>query len=128
MNPEGIVIKPSRYTVKDTIDRLEDFLRQHGVTIYARIDQQAELNKVGLSIPPLAYILFGDPRAGGPLMVENPLAALDLPLKIIVWEDGSGDVRIAYNEASYIAERYSLQLAANSPLVLDNLVAGVLKG
>ena len=127
MNPAGVIIQTSLYTVKDTIDRIESFLRQHGVTIYARIDQQAELNKTGLMIPPLEFILFGNPKAGGPIMAANPLAALDLPLKIIAWDAGSGEVRIAFNEAAYIEERYSLASGVHSPLDLTMMIAGALK-
>jgi len=87
MNPNGVITKPSPYSVKETIDRLQIFLQQHGATIYARIDQQAELQKAGINIPPLEFIMFGNPKAGGPVMVENPIAALDLPLKVIAWED-----------------------------------------
>ena len=85
MNPKGIITKPSPYPVKETIDLLQAFLQQHGATIYARIDQQAELQKAGINIPPLEFIMFGNPKAGGPFMFENPVVALDLPLKVIAW-------------------------------------------
>jgi len=127
MNPEGITIISSPYPVKETIDRLQAFLEQHGATIYARIDQQAEVNKTGQSLAPLQFILFGNPKAGGPIMAENPIAALDLPLKIIAWEDARKKVWIAYNDAAYIEERYSLSNKPGSPLDLSNLIAQVLK-
>jgi uncharacterized protein (DUF302 family) len=126
-NPKGVIIHPSPYTVKETIDRLEAFLHQNGATIYARINQQDELQKAGLSIPSLEFLLFGNPKAGGPIMIENPLAALDLPLKIIVWEEDQEHVYIAYNEQLYIEERYALLHKDNSPLNLDNLIAMALK-
>ena len=108
MNPEGVITRESKYSVKESVDRLQAFLQQHGATIYARIDQQAEVQKAGLTLAPLEYILFGNPKAGGPIMAENPLAALDLPLKIIAWEDEQKKVWVAYNEATYIAKRFSL--------------------
>lgn len=123
MNPKGVITKPSLYSVKETIDRLQAFLQQHGATIYARIDQQAELQKVGQNILPLEFIMFGNPKAGGPIMIENPVAALDLPLKVIAWEDDQQNVYIAYNDGLYIEERYSLKHRENSPLNLDNLIA-----
>jgi uncharacterized protein (DUF302 family) len=126
-NPKGIIIQPSPYPVKETIDRLQTFLQQHGVTIYARIDQQSELKKVALDIPPLEFIIFGNPKAGGPVMIENPVTALDLPLKIIAWEDVEKHVFIAYNDASYIEERYALLHKENSPLNLDSLISIALK-
>jgi uncharacterized protein (DUF302 family) len=127
MNPNGVVVSQSSFSVKETIDRVETFLKQHGATIYARIDQQAEVNAVGLNLSPLEFILFGNPKAGGPIMIENPLAALDLPLKIIAWEDSEKKVWLAYNDASYIEERYSLLHIQNSPLQLDNLISLALK-
>ncbi|HEY2580817.1 MAG TPA: DUF302 domain-containing protein [Mucilaginibacter sp.] len=127
MNIKGVIIHPSPFSVKDTIDRLEAFLRQHGATIYARINQQAELEKAGQNISPLEFIMFGNPKAGGPILIENPVAALDLPLKIIAWEDNQKKVFLAYNEQWYIEERYSLLHQENSPLNLDNLVAMALK-
>jgi uncharacterized protein (DUF302 family) len=127
MDPKGVITQPSPYSVKETIDRLQAFLLQHGATIYARIDQQVELQKAGINIPPLEFIMFGNPKAGGPFMVENPLVALDLPLKVIAWEDNQKNVFIAYNDALYIEERYSLLHKENSPLDLDNLVTLALK-
>ena len=127
-NPKGVITQPSPYPVKETIDRLQAFLLEHGATIYARIDQQAELQKVGLNMPPLEFIMFGNPKAGGPVMIENPVAALDLPLKIIAWEDAQQHVFIAFNDAAYIEERYALLHKENSPLNLVNLVATALRG
>ncbi|HEY4325987.1 MAG TPA: DUF302 domain-containing protein [Mucilaginibacter sp.] len=127
MNIKGVIVHPSPFSVKETIDRLEAFLRQHGATIYARINQQAELEKAGQKISPLEFIMFGNPKAGGPIMIENPIAALDLPLKVIAWEDNQKKVNLAYNEQRYIEERYSLLHQENSPLNIDNLIAMALK-
>ncbi len=127
MNPKGVIISQSPFLVKETIDRVERFLKQHGATIYARIDQQAEVSAVGLNLSPLEFVLFGNPKAGGPIMIENPLAALDLPLKIIAWEDDEKKVWLAYNDVSYIEERYFLSHNPNSPLKLDQLVSLALR-
>ena len=126
-NPKGVIIHSSPYPVKKAIDRLEAFLRQHSATIYARIDQQHELKKAGLNIPPFEFLLFGNPKAGGPIMIANPFAALDLPLKVIAWEDIQKHVYIAYNDAKYIEERYGLMHKENSPLNLENIINMVLK-
>lgn len=127
MNPKGVVIIPAPYSVKETMDHLETFLRQHGATIYARIDQQAELKSTGQNISPLEFLLFGNPKAGGAIMAANPLTALDLPLKVIAWEDAQQKVWIAYNDASYIEERYSLPHDPHSPLNIGNLISIALK-
>ena len=126
MNLEGILIYVSKYSVKETIDRLQEFLQQNGATIYARIDQQAEVQKAGQDIPALEFILFGNPKAGGELMAQNPLVALDLPLKIIAWEDNQKKVLVACNDANYIEDRYSLLHAQNTPLNLEPIINKVL--
>jgi uncharacterized protein (DUF302 family) len=125
-NPTGVTIRKSPYTVKETIDRLQAALEQHQVTIYARINQEQELQKVGQVIPPLEFLLFGSPKVGGPVMIENPLAALDLPLKAIAWQDEQQTVHIAYNDASYIKSRYALSEAVSTPLSLDPLITKIL--
>ncbi len=127
MDPNGIVIQPSPYSVKETIDRLQSILQQNGVTVYARIDQQAELFRTGQSIAPIEFIMFGNPKAGGPIMTENPLAALDLPLKVIAWKDSDQKVWVAYNDASYVKQRHSLSPAISAPLDLGPLISKVLK-
>ena len=127
MTPKGVIIQSSTYSVKETIDRIQHFLQQQGVTIYARIDQQSELNNAGLHIPPMEFIMFGKPKAGGPLMIDNPLAALDLPLKIIAWGDPQQKVWLAYNDAAYIRERYDLPEAISAPLNLEPIVTKALE-
>jgi uncharacterized protein (DUF302 family) len=126
MNPKGVITRPSNYSVKDTIDRIQHFLQQQGVTIYARIDQQSEVNNAGLNLAPLEFILFGKPKAGGPLMIANPIAALDLPLKIIAWEDQQQKVWLAYNAAAYVRERYDLPEAISAALNLDPIVSATI--
>lgn len=124
---KGIITVASPYPVKDTIDRLQAFLRQKGVTIYARIDQQAEANNAGYALRPLEYLLFGNPKAGGAIMAANALAALDLPLKVIAWEDEQQKVWIAYNDPAYIQERYALLDGVIAPLNLTPIIAQVLQ-
>ncbi|MGN8069464.1 DUF302 domain-containing protein [Mucilaginibacter sp. SG564] len=125
-NPTGVTIRKSPYSVKETINRLQAALEQHQVTVYARIDQQQELQKAGRVIPPLEFLLFGNPKAGGPVMIENPLAALDLPLKIVTWQDEEQTVHVAYNDASYIKNRYALSATVSAPLNLDPLIIKIL--
>jgi uncharacterized protein (DUF302 family) len=127
MAPKGIVVRPSSYSVKETINGLQAFLLEHGATIYARIDQQSEANKAGQNLLPLEFLLFGNPKAGGPAMAKNPLVALDLPLKVIAWEDAHHQVWVAYNDAEYITERYSLSPNLHSPFALDGVIDSILK-
>lgn len=126
MKNTGIITRPVSYSVRETIDKLQAIIETNGATIYARIDQQAELKKAGITIPPLEFLLFGNPVAGGRLILENPVVSLDLPLKIIAWEDSQQKVWLAYNEAAYLQERYALKPDSNSPLSLDKVINRVL--
>ena len=81
----GIISQLSPYSVTETVDRLQAILQAKGITIFARIDQQAEAKKVGLSLRPTQLLLFGNPKAGTPLMVAEPTIALDLPLKVLAF-------------------------------------------
>ncbi|MBD2157290.1 DUF302 domain-containing protein [Leptolyngbya sp. FACHB-16] len=104
----GIINQPSPYSVTETINRLTALLQAKGITIFACIDQQAEAKKVGLSLPPMQLLLFGSPKAGTPLMVAEPTIALDLPLKILVWEAVGNRVWLSYNNPNYLKKRFSL--------------------
>lgn len=126
MSHKGIIMRSSQFTVKETVDRLVVFLQQHGATIYARINQQSEAHNAGLSIASSEFILFANPEAGALIMAENPMAALDLPLKIVVWEDESNKVLLAYNDPAYIEERYSLPHKIMGPLNLEPMITGAL--
>ncbi|HEY9638567.1 MAG TPA: DUF302 domain-containing protein [Coleofasciculaceae cyanobacterium] len=104
----GIISQPSQYSVTATIDRLEAVLQAKGITIFARIDHQAEAEKVGLSLRPTQLLLFGSPKAGTPLMVAEPTTALDLPIKILAWEAADSKVWLSYNDPNYLKQRFSL--------------------
>ena len=123
----GIISLPSPYSVTETIDRLVSILQTKGIHIFARIDQKAEAEKVGLTMPPTQLLLFGNPKAGTPLMVAEPTIALDLPLKILVWESASGEVWLSYNDTNYLKQRFSLsdELVKNIAIV-PSLVEQVL--
>lgn len=124
----GIISQPSPYAVPETIDRLTTILQAKGITIFARIDQQAEAEKVGLSLRPTQLLLFGNPRAGTPLMVAEPTIALDLPLKALAWEAADGKVWLSYNDPDYLKQRFSLSdelvknIAVITPLIHQALL------
>jgi uncharacterized protein (DUF302 family) len=123
---KGIAKTSSPYSVSETMNRIEAFLLERGLTVYKRINQQEELANAGIKIPAVEFIMFGNPAAGGAIIRQNILVALDLPLKLLVFEDGENKVWIAYNNARYIEDRYGLQPAENSPLDLSKLVASAL--
>ena len=104
----GIIDKPSNHTVDETVSRLKDMLKAKGVTLFALIDHSGEAGKVRMKMRPTKLLIFGSPKAGTPLMLADPHAALDLPLKILVWEDDEGKVWLSYNSTEFLKERYGL--------------------
>jgi len=108
MPARGVSRIKSKHSVANTVDRSVDLLNSKGIKIFARIDQQAEANHVGLALRPTELILFGDPKTGTPLMDAYPSLALDLPLKALIYEDTTGDVWLCFNSPEYLAERHVL--------------------
>lgn len=104
----GLVSKPSAHPVAETINRLEAILREKNIRIFTRIDQRLEAEKVGLQMPACELIIFGNPKAGTPLMIAEPTIAIDLPLKALAWEDGDGKVWLTYNASEYLQERFNI--------------------
>jgi uncharacterized protein (DUF302 family) len=105
-NGNGIVDIPSRHSVDETVSRLKSILEAKGVTLFALIDHSGEAEKVGMKMPTTKLLIFGSPRAGTPVMLAAPSAAIDLPLKILVWEDGSRKVWISWNSPAYLQQRH----------------------
>jgi len=105
---EGIIDKPSDHSVDETVERLKNILQAKGVTLFALIDHSGEAEKVGMKMPPTKLLVFGSPKAGTPLMLAAPSIALDLPLKILVWEDLQAKVWITYNSPVYLQQRHGL--------------------
>jgi uncharacterized protein (DUF302 family) len=104
----GIVDLPSDYSVDQTVERLKGILKAKGVALFALIDHSGEAEKAGLKMPPTRLLIFGSPKAGTPAMLAAPSIAIDLPLKILVWEDAAGKVWISYNSPSYLQARHGL--------------------
>jgi uncharacterized protein (DUF302 family) len=107
-NSSGIITILSASSVADTLVSIEKALTSNGIFIYAIIDQEAEAHKVGLTLKPLRLLIFGNPKGGIPLMNANPLCGLDLPLKIMVWQDDENRVWLSYNSFSYLQKRFDL--------------------
>ena len=102
----GIVSKSSKHSVEQTIEALTNILKAKGVAVFAVIDHSGEAEKVGLKMRPTKLLIFGNPKAGTPLMLASPSSAIDLPLKILVWEDAQEKVWISYNSPEYLRERH----------------------
>ncbi|MGA9542058.1 MAG: DUF302 domain-containing protein [Candidatus Sulfotelmatobacter sp.] len=104
----GIIDTPSNHSVEQTVEKLKGILQAKGVTLFALVDHSGEAEKVGLKMPPTKLLIFGSPKAGTPLMLAAPSIAIDLPLKILVWEDAQARVWVSYNSPSYLEERHNL--------------------
>ena len=104
----GVISKPSKYPVKETMDRLEAVLKSKGISIFARIDHKAAAKSVGLVMKPTELLIFGDPKAGTPLMNSYPSLAIDLPLKAVAWESKNGKVFLSFNSPEYLKQRHGL--------------------
>jgi uncharacterized protein (DUF302 family) len=115
---KGIVTKPSPRSVADTVSRLCQLVTAKGMKVFDVIDQADEARQSGLELRDTVVVLFGSPVAGTPVMVSTPLAALDLPLKILVWDD-NGQTRITYTAPEELAARYDI------PPVLAGNLAGI---
>src|ERR1700744_864342 len=102
---QGIVDRPSHHSVEETVGRLQALLQSKGVTLFALVDHSGEAEKVGMEMRPTKLLIFGSPKAGTPLMIASPSIAIDLPIKILVWEDGGGKVWVSYNSPHYLQER-----------------------
>jgi uncharacterized protein (DUF302 family) len=108
LSDNGIIRKPSNFSVDETLRRLQAILAAKAVTVFALIDHSGEAQKVGMQMPPTKLLIFGNPKGGTPLMLAAPSSALDLPIKILVAEDDQGKAWILYNSPEYLAERHGL--------------------
>jgi uncharacterized protein (DUF302 family) len=122
----GIIDRPSRRSVDETVDALKTTLHANGVLLFATIDHSGEAAKAGIRMAPTKLLIFGNPKAGTPVMIAAPSAAIDLPLKVLVWEDTAGKVFVSYNAPDYLRLRHGFpaELLANIGVV-EALVAEV---
>jgi uncharacterized protein (DUF302 family) len=105
---DGVISKPSPYSVDETIRRLDEVVRGKGLAVFARIDHRAAAREAGLDMQDEQVLIFGNPSAGTPLMMAQPLVGLDLPLRVLVWRGPDGRVVASYQDAAFIARRYRL--------------------
>jgi uncharacterized protein (DUF302 family)/uncharacterized membrane protein YidH (DUF202 family) len=104
----GIINKASNHSVDETVEKLKGILLAKGATLFALVDHSGEAEKVGMKMRPTKLLIFGNPKGGTPIMLAAPSAAIDLPLKILVWEDGQGKVWASYNSPSYLQQRHGI--------------------
>src|SRR5580658_9516830 len=108
MDIDGLITHRSNHSVDQTVERLQKMLESKGVKLFCLVDHSGEAERAGLKMRPTKVLIFGNPKAGTPLMVASPSIAIDLPLKILVAEDADGAVWISYNSAEFLAGRHHL--------------------
>jgi len=120
----GILSKPSNHSVDETLEKLKRVLQAKGVNVFAIVDHSGEAEKVGLKMRPTKLVIFGNPKAGTPLMLAAPTTAIDLPLKILIWEDSQGKVWVSYNSPAYLQQRHGFpQELLQNVAVVETLAA-----
>jgi len=108
MAADGLTTMRSSHGPKDTMNRLESAVKAKGMTVFARVDHAAGAAEVGLSLRPTELLIFGNAKGGTPLMQSMQTIGIDLPLKALVWQDGSGSTWLSYNDPSWLANRHGL--------------------
>jgi uncharacterized protein (DUF302 family) len=112
MDGDGLITIQSRYTPKETMQRLETAVKSKGMTVFAHIDHAAGAAEVGMALRPTDLLIFGSPKGGTPLMQSAQTIGIDLPLKALVWEDAKGHVWLSYNDLAWIAQRHAAGMQA----------------
>lgn len=123
MAADGLNTLPSAFGARETMDRVEAEVKARGMSVFARIDHAAGAAQAGLSLRPTQVVIFGNAKAGTPLMQSNQSIGIDLPLKVLVWEDASGKVWLSYNEPQWLAKRHGLP--AESQAAVEGMATGL---
>ena len=130
-NPQssaGIITKSSTKPVAQTVDRLKRVMEDRGFTVFNVIDHSGVAERVGVQMPDSKLIMFGKPAIGASVMLAAPLAALDIPLKVLVWEDSNGTVSVSYNSPGFLAGRHHLEGALRAPFDAVESIVEALPG
>jgi len=123
----GVITKPSSRSVPQTIDGLRRLLADRGFTVFNVIDHSGVAERVGVQMPDSKLVMFGKPTVGAAVMLAAPLAALDIPLKVLVWEDRNGAVSVSYNSPGFLAERHHLEGELRAPFdAVESIVEALL--
>ncbi len=108
MAKDGLITLESRHSATETAERIKAEIEKRGMSVFARIDHAAAARAAGMELRPTEVLMFGNPRAGTPLMQADQTIGIDLPLKLLVWEDGAGKVWISYNDPVWLGARHGL--------------------
>jgi len=105
---EGIITKPSSFSTKRLVERFLETLQSRGLALFAHINHSEEARRVGLEMQEAHVLIFGNPKAGTPLMIASPLVAIELPLKVLIWQGSDGRTWVSFTNSNYLAARYSI--------------------
>jgi|HubBroStandDraft_5_1064220.scaffolds.fasta_scaffold00769_10 uncharacterized protein (DUF302 family)/uncharacterized membrane protein YidH (DUF202 family) len=104
----GVIDTPSNHSVDESVEKLKNILRDKGINLFALIDHSGEAEKAGMKMPSTKLLIFGNPKGGTPVMLAAPSIAIDLPLKVLVWEDSRGKTWLSYNSPEYLKKRHGV--------------------
>lgn len=121
-NESGMISRIGSRSVDETVAKLRALLEQRNITLFALIDHSGEAANVGMKMPPTKLLIFGNPKGGTPVMLAAPTSAIDLPMKLLVWQDAEGKTCPSYNDPKYLQDRHHL----SAELVQNLGVVGVL--
>jgi uncharacterized protein (DUF302 family) len=125
---DGIITKRSSESVAQTVERLTRLIEDRDFTLFRVIDHSGQAERVGVQMPEMKLVMFGKPAVGASVMLASPLAGLDLPLKVLVWEDGNGAVSVSYNSPVFLVERHHVEGTLRAPFdAVSSLVEAVLR-
>jgi uncharacterized protein (DUF302 family) len=121
---DGLRILPTRHSVSQVLQRVESLARARGLTVFAQIDFSGDAERAGLTLRPTGLVIVGNPKAGTPVMAATPTVAIDLPLKVLAWQDAEGKTWVAYNDAEYLRVRHGFPAELKKNIsALDALAA-----
>ena len=125
---EGIVTTPSPFSVEETLARLQEAIHRRNLTLFVHIDHSGEAKRVGLTMQEAHVLIFGNPKGGTPLMIASPLLALDLPLKVLVWQSEDDRVWVSTTSVVYLRDRYAIpQELVGNIAVVDAIIQQALQ-
>lgn len=124
---EGMIDVKSSYGVKQTADKFEEILKSKGMTVFARVKHSDAAERVGVELRPTELIIFGNPKVGSPLMQCQQTVAIDLPQKVLIWQDEKDTVWISYNNPAFLKHRHKIQGCEEVLAKIENALAGLVQ-